>query len=170
MRWAITGTPGTGKTTVTEYLELNRPIVHLNQLVETGVYRSRRDEERDTDVADIEGLTEWLSDQPEDVIIESHLAHLLPVDRVIVLRCHPDELRERLRNRGGVSERKCDENVESERLDLILSEAVSAHGQTSVYEIDTTGTHPRDVAGSIVDAIEGTRKPSVGTVSFLEER
>lgn len=169
MKWAITGTPGTGKTTVAS--SLDRPVVHLNELVEEGGFRTGRDDDRETAIADIDGLETWLAEQPADVVVESHLAHLLPVDRVIVLRCDPTELRERLVSRTDeqTPSAKIDENVESERLDVVLVEAIERHGTDNVYEIDTTDTPVETVAQAVEDALSGRRDPSVGTVSFLED-
>ena len=45
-----------------------------------------------------------------DGIVEGHLAHLLPCDRVVVLRCRPDILRERLAPRD-YPEEKIAENA-----------------------------------------------------------
>lgn len=171
MRWAITGTPGTGKTTAVGQIRLDRPIIHLNELIAGGEYRLGRDDDRNTAIADIEGLRAWLGQQPDDLVIESHLAHHLPVDRVVVLRCDPTELRRRLtdRHEGSTRAAKIEENVESERLDLILAEAVETHDVDAVYEIDTTGKPPEHVARAIEDAVHGRRPPAVGTVSFLED-
>lgn len=171
MRWAITGTPGTGKTSAARRLRLDRPVIHLNDLIsDQGMHRGR-DEERDTAIADIGALRAWLAEQPEDVVVESHLSHQLPVDRVVVLRCDPSELRRRLGKRyeGPGDDARIEENLESERLDLILAEAVDEHGADRVYEIDTTGKPPDHVAGAIEDAVLGRRQPTVGNVSFLED-
>lgn len=171
MRWAITGTPGTGKTTATNLLAVDRPIVHLNEVVADRGFTTGVDDDRDTQIADLDALAAWLGEQPDDVIVESHIAHLLAVDRVVVLRCHPDELRERLRDReeSAAAAAGIEENADSEALDLILSEAVDRHGTEVIFEIDTTGRSPDEVAGDIERAIAGEMSPCVGTVSFLEE-
>jgi len=84
---------------------------------------------------------------------------------VIVLRCEPSVLEDRLSERGD-SEQKAKENAESEALDVVLSEAVDQHGQDAVYEIDTTGRDPEAVADEIVAVIDGDRSPSAGNVDF----
>jgi len=166
MRVAITGTPGTGKTTATDRLDTDLDVVHLNDLIREEGLATGEDPERGSLVADIDALRERLADR-EDAIIESHLAHHLDADRVVVLRCHPETLRERLLDRGE-GESKAEENAEAEALDVILSEAVDAHGLDSVYEIDTTDRTPDEVAADIEAVIAGERAPSAGEVEFLD--
>jgi adenylate kinase len=165
VRVAVTGTPGTGKTTATDLVGGDLEVYHLNEVIEREGLYTERDEERDSLVVDLDALEEWLGDR--EGIVESHLAHLVPADRVAVLRCHPDELERRLRERGE-SEAKASENRESEALDLILSEAVSEHGLEQVYEIDTTDRTPEAVAREIERVVRGEREPSAGEVSFLD--
>ena len=166
MRAAVTGTPGTGKTTATERLDTDLDVVHLNEVVrEEGLY-DEVDEERDSVIADVEAVEERLGDR-DDVVLDSHLAHHLDVDRVVVLRCHPEEVERRLRERGE-SEAKAEENAESEALDVILTEAVESHGTDAVYEIDTTDRDPDEAADEIEAVLAGEREPSAGTVSFVD--
>lgn len=188
MRLAVTGTPGTGKTTATERLadlleergeestdamdaDVDGPgrdateIVHLNDVIESESLYSDVDEGRDSVIADLDALESYVEDR-EPLVVESHLAHHLPADRVVVLRCDPTDLESRLRDRGE-SEDKARENAESEALDVILSEAVDAHGLDAVYEIDTTDRSPGAVAEAIADVLTGDREPSAGTVDFV---
>lgn len=183
MRVVVTGTPGTGKTTATELLETDLDVVHLNDLIREEDLTESVDDERESLVADIDAVRERLAGR-EDVVIDSHLAHHLPADRVVVLRCDPEVLEERLLNRGesagkasenaGSAEppralaRKARENAESEALDVILSEAVAEHGLDSVYEIDTTNRTPEEVAREIERVVAGEREPSAGDVDFID--
>ncbi|HMB49225.1 MAG TPA: adenylate kinase family protein [Natronoarchaeum rubrum] len=167
MRVAVTGTPGTGKTTATERLDADLDVVHLNEAVREHDLYDEVDEERDSVIVDLDAAREWLGDR-DDVLIESHLAHHLDVDRVVVLRCHPEDLEDRLRERGDESEASITENAESEALDVILSEAVDRHGVESVYEIDATDRDPDAVAAEIDAVVRGEREPSAGEVSFIE--
>ncbi|AXG06605.1 adenylate kinase [Haloplanus rubicundus] len=162
-RVAVTGTPGTGKTTVTTLLD--GPVIHLNDLIREAGLWSERDEGRDSLVADLDAVREALGDWSG--VVESHLAHHLDADRVVVLRCRPDVLESRLRERGA-DEAKAAENAESEALDVILSEAVDRHGLDNVYEIDTTDRPPADVAADIEAVIAGDRDPSAGDVDFTD--
>ncbi|NEU59011.1 adenylate kinase family protein [Halorussus sp. MSC15.2] len=173
MRVVVTGTPGTGKTSAVEALEsepefadAGLEVVHLNELIRDEDLWSERDEERDSLVADLDAVAERLSDR-DDLLVESHLAHHLDADRVVVLRCHPEELERRLTDRGE-SEAKASENAESEALDVILSEAVNEHGVENVYEIETTDRDPEAVAAEISAVVSDDREPSAGTVSYLD--
>jgi adenylate kinase len=166
VRVAVTGTPGTGKTSATDLLETDLDAIHLNEVIEREDLTTGRDEERDSLVADLDAVTEWLGDR-DGVLVESHLAHHLDADRVVVLRCHPETLETRLRERGE-SEASATENAESEALDVILSEAVDRHGLDAVYEIETTDQSPEAVAAEIDRVVAGEREPSAGEVSYVD--
>jgi adenylate kinase len=202
MRVAVTGTPGTGKTSATDLLS-NRladlEVVHLNDVIRDEGLHDGEDEDRGSLLADLDSLREWLDDHQtadgdtdadsngedvNDLLVDSHLAHHFDADRVVVLRCRPDQLRERLLDRGEEESkanentasaeppqaltRKAHENSESEALDVILSEAVAEHGTDSVYEIDTTDCTPAETASDIEAVIRGERAPSAGEVDFLD--
>lgn len=166
MRVVLTGTPGTGKTTVADLVETGLDVVHLNEVVEVEGLYDEVDEERNSKVVDVDGVREHLAGRT-DVLVESHLAHLVDADRVVVLRCHPQQLRERLIDRGE-GEASAEENAESEALDVILAEAVDRFGRDAVYEVDTTDRDPEAVARDVEAAIAGEREPSAGEVSFVE--
>ena len=61
MKIAITGTPGTGKTTCSKKVETGYEIVHLNEIIKEKKLYSSFDEKRQTLVADIEAIDEELS-------------------------------------------------------------------------------------------------------------
>jgi adenylate kinase len=165
MRVAVTGTPGTGKTTATDLVESALQVVHLNAVIESEGFETGTDPERGSVVADMDALGTWLDDR-ENTLVESHLAHHFPADRVVVLRCHPETLSERLTERGE-HEGKARENAEAEALDVVLAEAVERHGPDKVYEIDTTDRDPDAVAAEIEAVVAGEREPSAGTVDFV---
>jgi len=166
VRVAVTGTPGTGKTTATELLASDFEVVHLNEVIRDQELTTGHDDERDTLVADLDAVESWLGDR-EDVVVESHLAHEFDADRVVVLRCAPEVIERRLRERGESAE-SARENAESEALDVILGHAVQNHGEDSVYEIETTDRSPESVAAAIEAVIAGEREPSAGTVDYTD--
>lgn len=147
MMCGITGTPGTGKTMVGD--ELSRrghKVVHLASTI--GPYVVGEDRERDARIVDTDL---WAAGfVPVDGFVEGHIAHLLPCDRIVVLRCRPDELRKRLGQRNYSGE-KIRENAEAEALDVCLIETVAEFDPDQILELDTTG---RD-AGFCADRIEG---------------
>jgi adenylate kinase len=141
MRIGITGTPGTGKTTVAEALD--REVISIKEFArERGL-----GEEKELFEIDTEAVKEAL---PEGCWVEGHLAHKVGVDYCIVLRTRPDILEERLEDRD-YSDEKVQENLEAEKMDLILSEAFEA---TKVYEIDTTKKSLEDVVDEINSAVK----------------
>ena len=166
MRVAVTGTPGTGKTTATDRLDTDLDVVHLNDVIKAEGFSTGVDEDRGSLVADVDAVEGWLEGR-DDIVFESHLAHHFPAERVIVLRAHPDAVVERLRERGD-SDAKAYENAEAEALDVVLSEAVDRHGREAVYEIDTTDCDPDEVAAAIEAVLAGEREPSAGEVSFID--
>lgn len=165
-RVAVTGTPGTGKSTATALLGEAYDVIHLNDRIkEREDLWTEHDAERDTLVADLDAVAEHLGDWTG--VLDSHLAHHFDVDRVVVLRCRPETVESRLLERGESSATAA-ENAESEALDVILSEAVSTHGMGNVYEVDTTDRAPEAVADAVREAIEGNVEPSAGTVDFTD--
>lgn len=152
MRVAVTGTPGTGKTSVARVLSrrLDMPVVDLNRLL-SKEYPIRRDLQRETLVVDVQRAAEELK-LPENCIVDGHLSHLLPVDAVVVLRCKPKELYQRLVAKGWPA-RKVEENVEAEALNIISEEAREHNSR--VWDVETTELSPAETAGKVVRALEG---------------
>ncbi|MFB6144703.1 MAG: adenylate kinase family protein [Candidatus Nanohaloarchaea archaeon] len=133
MKIALTGTPGTGKTSVSELFDCR--VIHITEFVKQRELGSEGDDFKVDVGAMVDELEEELDGESADVIIEGHLAHHFPADVCVVLRCEPSELKQRLSERD-YSEEKIQENVESEALDVILSEAVAR--QEKIVEVDTT--------------------------------
>jgi adenylate kinase len=165
MKLALTGTPGTGKSTVADMVAAGFEVVHVNELIKEG-YSQGLDAERGCLVADIPRLSAHVKGLKGDSILEGHTAHLLPVDVIVVLRASPKALRERLKSRGW-AEAKVRENVEAEALDIILVEALETNKK--VYEIDTTYMTPSQVRDAVLEIIAGTDKYVPGNVDFSEE-
>ena len=168
---ALTGTPGTGKTTVCEFMRehsiysKNFHIIDIHKLILDEKLYTGRDEERDTYIADMERLTarvtELVKQAPEgmDTIMEGHISHYLPADVIIVLRAAPVALRKRLGKRREYSFEKVRENSDAEALDVILVESVESGGR--VYEINTTDMNLVSVVKSFVGIIDSMKKGKI---------
>jgi adenylate kinase len=162
MQIALTGTPGTGKTTIASLLPYN--VIDINSLVKAGLNLGK-DPERDCLDADMEALASKLMDMDakEITILEGHFSHHF-ADWAIVLRLNPSILRKRLEARG-YSQEKIRENLEAEALDAILVEAVEYCRR--VDEIDTTNCSPEEVAEIVTKIIEGDLMQPSGQVDWL---
>ncbi|MDI6888973.1 MAG: adenylate kinase family protein [Methanocellales archaeon] len=172
MKIAITGTPGTGKSSVCKILKRHYPVIDLNKLIEKKKLYTGVDKERGSKIVDIGALIEHVThlNLKNTIVFDGHIAHYLPVDIVIVLRASPSELRRRL-DKQGFSEAKIKENVEAEALDVILVEAVER--SDNVYEIDTSGKEVEEVAECVMEIIKDPNKHrdryKTGSVDWSEE-
>ena len=96
-RIAVTGTPGVGKTTF-----CTSSGFHVLTVEEIAAKHDCLDavEEDGAAPIDIERLISTITWPDENkILIDGHLSHLLPVDAVILIRCHPNILRNRLLRR-----------------------------------------------------------------------
>jgi adenylate kinase len=151
---AISGTPATGKTEVARLVgkKLVWKVVELNQLArERGLY-SGYDKKRKADVVDLEKIQKALNNiEASNMIIESHYAHEMKCDMVIMLRANPDEIRKRGREKSWGRE-KVEENVLAEIMEVCKQDALGSGRK--VFEVDTTGKTPAKVSGEVVKMIK----------------
>ena len=167
MMCGITGTPGTGKSMVSEELaRRGHRVVHITDTV--APYVSGNDVERDARIIDVDRwATEFV---PVDGFVEGHIAHLLPCDRIVVLRCRPDVLKNRLSSRN-YREEKILENSDAEALDVCLIEAVEEFKRYQILELDTTVHDIPYCADQIERFVKGDIPSGFGTIdwtAFLE--
>jgi adenylate kinase len=101
-------------------------------------------------------------------VIVGHLAHLLPIRDVVVLRCHPKELARRLAGSRRISPADLHENLLAEATDVVLVEAVERRRR--IWEIDTTGRPAASVAAEVARRIRTRGPPSFGNVDWLGDR
>ena len=165
---ALTGTPGTGKTSVGEVLKARGyAVLDLDRMArEYGLIRGR-DEARQADEVDVDALRERIRVPAKLAFLKSHYSHLMDVNVAIVLRCRPSVLRDRLRARQW-SDEKILENVEAEAIDVITQEATQRI--PFVYEVDTTARLPAETAGEVLAILQGkTEGHEPGKVDWSSE-
>ncbi|HEV2449579.1 MAG TPA: AAA family ATPase [Thermoplasmata archaeon] len=162
---ALTGTPGTGKSSVARALGRRWPSLEVSDLARS--VGAARGSGRAVTV-DLERLRAQMPTRPaRPTVLVGHLAHLLPVGRVLLLRCHPLELSRRLSRRRSLSPRARRENLVSEAIDLIRWE-VAAEGK-SALEVDTTGRAPASVARECSRLLGGTAPCAPPRVDWLAD-
>lgn len=136
MKLAITGTPGTGKTTLAKSIaeSLGVLLIQANELA-----KEKSIVQADGSV-DTQQLRDFLLEKIKEekgFVVEGHLLceFSLPVDYCLVLRCNPRELEGRLRTRG-YEAKKLNDNLECEALDYCL---VNVEGHYDcVVQLDNT--------------------------------
>ena len=174
---ALTGTPGTGKTSVSNVLHKKGfDIVDLNKVACEKNFLFGKDEKRESNIVDIDKFNKYVIlnyNRKDIVIIEGHLSHLLKsVDKVFVLRCHPKKLKIYLSKKGWNTQ-KIKENIEAEILDIILCETLEIHKKENIFEIDISEKSIDDVVSSIIDIIKNDYKHSnkynIGSIDWSEE-
>jgi adenylate kinase len=145
----ITGTPGTGKTTLASLIaerlgEHAAQHINVGEVAQLHKCYEGRDLELDTNILDEEKLLDYLETVFEEAeadslscIADFHVCEIFPerwFDLVLVLRTRTDVLYDRLQARR-YNDRKRDENMQSEIMQVILEEAKEAYDPEIVYEV-----------------------------------
>jgi len=148
----ITGTPGTGKKSIAPIVaeRLGTKCLSLNELAKSYGLVTRR-----SGAVDTEKLGARLKrDFSGSAVVYGHLLPYVVssslLSRVIVLRCQPGVLKDRLRLRG-YSPSKIIENVEAELIGVVSSDAFDAYGGAKTREVDTTNASPAEAATAVVE-------------------
>ena len=141
--YALTGTPGTGKTSLKKHL--NKKIISLSEYYEQA---SEGKTDNGEWIVDIEKLDNIIEDSDCN-FFEGNFSHKLDkIDKVIVLRCDPQILEKRLESRN-YSKNKVRENLEAEAIGLIYSEAIEIRDKANVFQVDNSTRKPQETANII---------------------
>ncbi len=174
MMIVITGTPGTGKTSVTKKLKkmVDAEFISINSLLEDYDLNLGTDEKRGYKIVDTESMIPIVDDikkkTSKDIVFEGHLAQDYPnADLVVVLRCDPKILRERLNTRNW-KDSKIDENVSAEILAVCTSESYDSYGD-KVQEVDTSICSVDEIADVIVRIMNEEVVFPLGEIDYLSE-
>lgn len=165
----ITGTPCTGKTTISS--KLNGRLIKINDLAFEHDFILGVDEDKGYKIIDVEKLSayvdEMIKNSDEKLIFEGHLSHLCNgAGKVIVLRVKPEILEKRLQKRQ-YSESKIRENLEAEALGVCSMEAYEKYGENT-YEIDVSDLTIPEAVETVEKIINGDVEAPVGEVDFTD--
>ena len=147
MRVALTGSPGTGKTTLAALLAPTFHVHAVRDLAEAcGALGPLEGD--GAHAVDLDALLQHVQPLPSDVLIEGHLSHHLTPDVIVVLRCAPETLRDRLEARGYGPD-KVRANVEWELLGGVHAEIQDAGLEVPMLELDASTMRPEAMAESV---------------------
>jgi len=163
----LTGTPGTGKSTVSRHVNSFQdiPIMEISAIIkEQGLFLGY-DHQRETLILDESAVNNYLKmclEPLDEAWIVGHSVQfpaLQSAQWVVVLRCEPGVLRKRLEQRG-YSSVKINENVDAEIMQICLEEAQTFFTNATIIEIDTTTKSSEDVAKEIFVQIHSRYRTS----------
>jgi len=165
MKILISGTPGTGKTTIAEKLsiKLDYELIQLNEIVNDGQFYYNIDKNDGAKTVKMNNLENYINNEiigHENVIIEGHLGCdlNLDVDIVIILRTNPLELTKRLKKRKYNTE-KINDNITCETLDYCSLKSEKYYDQ--IFDVDTTDRTVLGCVKKIIQIIKGKDKGDV---------
>ncbi len=151
-RYALTGTPGAGKTTISGLLS--------NKIISLSDYYEKFSDGKGDDgewIVNVNNLNSSIRDL-EWEIAEGNFSHRLNViDKAIVLRCDPVVLAKRLKERN-YSNQKIRENLEAEAMGIIFSETMKYYGNENLIQLDTTQKSAKECAEIITNYINNNIK------------
>lgn len=173
----MTGTPKTGKTSVSKLLtpKLKAEYINLTDLALTEHLTLRRDAKRDTTIINPTKMRKRLaqmikSASKQTIIIDGHYAATVTpktlVTYTFVLRKDPRQLKPIMQQQG-YSETKTDENITAEILDTSLFEALDNQNKQTISEIDTTNKTLQQTADEILAVLRRKQKCHFGTVDWI---
>ena len=164
----ITGTPGTGKTTVSRLLsrKLNGIYINSGNIVRNGYFLGL-DIKRNSLIADIDKLQLFIDNMLLKIrkltVIDSILPDIVSPENillVVVLHATTDELYQRL-NKKGFEVKKILENIDAELCKICAQDAIESYDLKRIFEIDTTESSPRETVDQIYEEI----RKRLGTIA-----
>ena len=151
---AISGTPGSGKTSLANLFDSEKVTVYsVKELAEEYDCIGEVDSTDGAQEIDIHRLAEeWENEDLGLVIIEGHLSHFLDLDAIIILRCNPIELEKRLAARG-YPDQKIRANTEWELIAGNWSELLEFEIELPIIEFDSTSQNPEQILEKVTQWI-----------------
>ena len=172
---AITGVPGTGKSSVSRILGrlLDYRVVDVNSLAREKKLLKGYDRKRQTYVADLGAISREVRRlgrlNKGDLVVEGHYSEeVCRPDVVFVLRCNPRVLARRL-GRRKYARGKIRENVLAEVLDSSTINALKRCAR--VFEVETSGLKPGETAKLVLKMVRnpgGERRNGIDYARYLD--
>lgn len=140
----ISGTPGTGKTTVAKKLAVKYKFKHIDgyYIIEKYKLSEGTDKKRGCIIVDKKKFSSAVlrecKEHDVNYIVDSHLSHNLPKKKVVlcvICKCDLKTLKKRLEKRR-YSKSKVEENIQAEIFEICLSEAAAK--KHKIIIVDTT--------------------------------
>lgn len=163
MRIIVTGSPGTGKSTISKKLaaDLNLELINIKKIVKA---KKLVDKKHEVDIKILAKNLKFLKHK-KSFLVEGHLAceFFLPNDFVIVLRTHPTILEKRLKKRK-YNYKKIQDNLLTEILDYCTQRVIQTYKKTPL-ELDTS---KRSISNSITEIKKAIKqkKKKIDTVDY----
>ncbi len=158
---SISGTPGTGKSSVAKLVSrsLNAELVDLTKFIRKRKLSCGFDRSMKSMIVEIEAIGKEFHNfmresKPEVIVVEGHLSHFVSPDICFVLRLQPDILEKRLKKRQ-YSKAKIMENIRAEILDIVYAEAVEKCKRA--MQINATGMEPAKLAERILNTLRSKK-------------
>ena len=174
-RIAITGTPGSGKSSLSEILGTDYVSLEVKELSKEYGCISLSENDNNPSIIDIDELTsilskDWEKPPTKSILVVGHLSHLLPVDAIIILRCNPLVLESRLKERNW-NEEKVVSNVEWEMMGGPWQELLELDNLPNCMELDNTIIDITQQKEAVCDWIEDNCPPihSISNIDWISE-
>ncbi|KNH04006.1 hypothetical protein XU18_4676 [Perkinsela sp. CCAP 1560/4] len=152
----ITGTPGTGKTTIGREVANLLAYTYLNvgEIIQSEGFADSYDSEFDAVVPDEDRLLDFLEETlrgGSGFVLDFHSSELFPerwiaqhpLGTVIVLRCDTSTLHDRLAERK-YPEIKIQENMNAEIMRVCLDEALESYPKGQVFSFQNNSTDDKE--------------------------
>ena len=139
----VTGTPGTGKTTIARLIAKKYRLKYIdtNKIIKAHKLIIGYDKKKQTNIVDHKKLAKILVEmikKNNNLVIDGHLSHYIPkkyVNLCVVTKCDINILKKRLEKRK-YSFEKIRENLDCEIFDVIFNEAIEL--RHNIYVINTS--------------------------------
>ncbi len=168
MKILLTGTPGTGKSTVARLLSgmAGFASISINAVAKKGGLVKKGGE---VDLKKLEGALKAEIKrkskaknsklETRNLVVDGHLGCeiKLPLDIAFVLRCEPEKLKARLEKRN-YKKKKMDDNLLSEALDYCSVQAEMNYGKGKIFDVDAGKRDAKKTAKLILEIAGGKKK------------